>query len=258
MNWTSSSDFIRPKWRWSWVFLNRTLVLSGIQFTRHVIEFVVVETKQFVGSYGNAILSRQNCGQRSSMSAESRHLALVFFRANLQANIKMYTKLESRSMHFFGTCETRTAAQLRLPKKKGFARRKNENLVLCSSFSFHTYPKSAQNRIMSVYRLWRTVVPHLLQAKIVDRHQRAHQKLLLVAPTFTTGKIRIWYCTAVLLFARTQKVHRFRSQSPVHFDTGTCGKFARENYFLALWPKDMLSALQPPLLIIKSLHRDNQ
>ena len=41
---------------------NRTCVFSGIQFTRHIIEFVVVETKQIVSSNSNVILTRQTCG----------------------------------------------------------------------------------------------------------------------------------------------------------------------------------------------------
>jgi len=44
----------------------RTQILSGIQFTTHFIEFVVVETKRFVGSTVNVILMRQTCGQHSS------------------------------------------------------------------------------------------------------------------------------------------------------------------------------------------------
>jgi len=38
--------------RWGWVFLERTQILSGIQFTRHFMEFVFVEAKQFVGTVG--------------------------------------------------------------------------------------------------------------------------------------------------------------------------------------------------------------
>jgi len=62
--------------RWGWVFLERTRILSGIQFTTHFIEFLVVETKQFVGSSVNVILTRKPCGQRSSRAAESKHRAL--------------------------------------------------------------------------------------------------------------------------------------------------------------------------------------
>jgi len=62
--------------RWGWVFLERTRILSGIQFTMHFIEFFVVETKWFVGSTVNVILTRQTCGQRSSKAAESKRQAL--------------------------------------------------------------------------------------------------------------------------------------------------------------------------------------
>jgi len=62
--------------RWGWVFFELTQILSGIQFTTHFIEFFVVETKRFVGSTINVILTRQTCGQRSSRVAESKRRAL--------------------------------------------------------------------------------------------------------------------------------------------------------------------------------------
>jgi len=62
---------------WVWVFLPR--IVSWIQFTRHFTEFVVVETKQFVSSKINVILTRQTCRQRSSMSAGSKHQALEYY-----------------------------------------------------------------------------------------------------------------------------------------------------------------------------------
>jgi len=65
-----------PPLRWGWVFLERTRILSGIQFTTHFIEIFVVETKQFVGSFVHVILTRQPCGQRSSKAAESKRRAL--------------------------------------------------------------------------------------------------------------------------------------------------------------------------------------
>jgi len=49
---------------------------NGIQFTTHFIDFFVVETKRFVGSFVNVILTRQTCGQRSSRAAESNRRAL--------------------------------------------------------------------------------------------------------------------------------------------------------------------------------------
>ena len=48
--------------RWGGVFLERTRILSGIQFTKYFILFVVVKTKQYVSSNVNAvILTRQTC-----------------------------------------------------------------------------------------------------------------------------------------------------------------------------------------------------
>ena len=62
--------------RRGWVFLERTRILSGIQFTTHFIEIFVVETKRFVGGFVNLILTWQTCGQRSSKAAESKRQAL--------------------------------------------------------------------------------------------------------------------------------------------------------------------------------------
>jgi len=62
--------------RRGWVFLERTRILSGIQFTTHFIEIFVVETKQFVGNFVHVILTRQTCGQRLSKAAESKRRAL--------------------------------------------------------------------------------------------------------------------------------------------------------------------------------------
>jgi len=57
----------------------RTCVSSGIQFTRHFIEFVVVEMKQIVSSNSNVILTRQTNGQRSGMAAVGKRRALAFY-----------------------------------------------------------------------------------------------------------------------------------------------------------------------------------
>jgi len=64
------------KLEWGWVFLERTQILSGIQFTTHFIESFVMETKRFVCSSVYVILTRQTCSQRSSRAAESNHRAL--------------------------------------------------------------------------------------------------------------------------------------------------------------------------------------
>jgi len=61
---------------WGWVFLERTRILSGIQFTKYFIEIFVVEKKWFIGSFVHVILTRQTFGQRSSRVAESKRRAL--------------------------------------------------------------------------------------------------------------------------------------------------------------------------------------
>ena len=63
---SSSSISLFSTLRWGWVFLERTQILSGIQFTTYFIESFVV----------NVILTRQTCGQRSSRSAESKRRAI--------------------------------------------------------------------------------------------------------------------------------------------------------------------------------------
>ena len=65
--------------RWGWVFLERTRILSGIQFTTYFIEIFVLETKRFVGSFVHVILTRLTCGQRSSRATESKRWALGIY-----------------------------------------------------------------------------------------------------------------------------------------------------------------------------------
>jgi len=55
----------------------RTCEFSGIQFTRHFIELVLMETKQFVSSISDVILTRHTCGQRSGRVAASKRRALA-------------------------------------------------------------------------------------------------------------------------------------------------------------------------------------
>jgi len=73
---SSSSISLFSTLRWGWVFLERTQILSGIQFTTYFIESFVVETNRFVDSFVNVILTRQTCGQRSSRAAESKRRAI--------------------------------------------------------------------------------------------------------------------------------------------------------------------------------------
>jgi len=60
------------------VFFERTRDLSGIQFPKHSIKFVFVETNQVVGSDSNVILTRRTYHQRSSKAAGSKSRALAF------------------------------------------------------------------------------------------------------------------------------------------------------------------------------------
>ena len=58
--------------RQRWVWFERTRVFSGIQFTKHFIEFVFVETNEVIRSNSNVILTQQTCGQRSRRVAGSK------------------------------------------------------------------------------------------------------------------------------------------------------------------------------------------
>jgi len=94
-------------------------VISGIQFTKHFIEFVVGETNQLFGGNSNVNLTRQICGQRSGMAAGTPRPSgsILLFRTNLLyvPNIEMYRMVGSRSVHDFRTCKENAAAQCRLP-----------------------------------------------------------------------------------------------------------------------------------------------
>jgi len=74
---TQNSEILLTS-RQGWVLCERTCVFTGIQFTKHFIEFVLVETTQLFGCTVNVILTRQTCGHRSSRVAGSTHRALAF------------------------------------------------------------------------------------------------------------------------------------------------------------------------------------
>ena len=124
--------------RWGWVFLERTRILSEIQFTTYFIEIFVVETKRFVGSTVNVILTRQTCGQRWSRAAESKRRALGNYFSERICFIFPISKC--RRDWDLGLCTTSGLAfgePMRSgdsQKKKMFRRRKNRILPLrCSS-----------------------------------------------------------------------------------------------------------------------------
>ena len=53
--------------------------LGELQFTAPFIEFVFVETNRLLGSNANVILTRQKCGQRSSMAVASKRREITLY-----------------------------------------------------------------------------------------------------------------------------------------------------------------------------------
>ena len=115
--------------RCGWAFRERTRILSGIQFTTHFIKKFVVQTKRFVSSFVNVILTRQTCGQRSSRAAESKRRALGnYFSERI---CYMIIKSKCRGDQDLGLCTTSLLAfgdpqrNGKIRKKGVFRRRKN-------------------------------------------------------------------------------------------------------------------------------------
>jgi len=57
----------------------QTCVLNGIQFTKHFIEFVTVETNEKFFRISNVIFTRQTCCQRSSRAVGNKLRAVAFY-----------------------------------------------------------------------------------------------------------------------------------------------------------------------------------
>jgi len=129
--------------RWGWVFLERTRILSGIQFTTYLIEIFVVETKRFVGSFVHVILTRQTCGQRSSRAAESKCQTIGNYFSEQICYMFLISKC--RGDRDLGLCTTSVLA-FEEPQRNGkiweknvFWRKKNRILPLrCGSPSAST------------------------------------------------------------------------------------------------------------------------
>jgi len=126
--------------RWGWVFLERTQILSGILFTTYFIEFFVVETKRFVGSTVDVILTRQTCGQRSSKAAESKRRLGALGNYFSERICYMFLLSKYRGDWDLGLCTTSGLAfgepqrSGNFWKKNVFRRRKNQILPLrCGS-----------------------------------------------------------------------------------------------------------------------------
>ena len=100
--------------RWGWTFLERTWILSGIQFTRHCIVFVVVETTRFVGSNVNMILTQQTCSQRWSRAAGGKRRALALYFGVRICHVFLISKYRVES--HLGLCTTSVLAN-RIPPR---------------------------------------------------------------------------------------------------------------------------------------------
>ena len=128
---------------WGWVFLERTRILSGIQFTTYFIENFVVETKRFVGRTVHVILTRRTCGQRSSRAAESKRRAIGNYFSERICYMFLISKC--RGDQDLGLCTTpvlafgERSAMAKSEEKNVFWRRENRILPLrCGSSNAST------------------------------------------------------------------------------------------------------------------------
>jgi len=102
------------------VFSKWTCVFSGIQFTRHFIEFVVVETKQIISSNSHVILTRQTCCQSSGMAAGGKRRAVAFHSSVRICYMFLMSKCRGESD--LGLCMTSVLAK-RMPLRSADVRR---------------------------------------------------------------------------------------------------------------------------------------
>jgi len=146
--------------RRGWVFLERTWIHSGIQFTTHFIEIFVVQTKRFIGSPLNVILTRQTCSQRSSRAAESIRRALGnHFSERIYYMFLMSKCREDRDL---GLCTFWVLAKreaLRNAKYRFFLRAKHvfsrkSPLRSCSFFVSTQKVHTPGSSLLYILRLW--------------------------------------------------------------------------------------------------------
>ena len=121
--------------KWGWVFLKRTRIFTGIQFTRHCIEFIVVKTNKMVRSNSNVILTRQTCGKRSSMVAGSKRRVLAFhFSVRI---LYVFLMSKCRGVSDLGLC-TFLVITKRMQLRSGDFRFKNTFYrIICRKLPLH-------------------------------------------------------------------------------------------------------------------------
>jgi len=124
--------------RWGWVFLERTRILGGIQFTTHFINFFVVETKRSVSSTVNVVLTLRTCGLRTSRAMDRKCRVIKNYSSFSKRICHTFLILNCRGDWDLGWCtfwvlakENRCAMAT---SKKIVARWKNQNLAFCNSF----------------------------------------------------------------------------------------------------------------------------
>ena len=133
-------------------------ILSGIQFTTHFIEIFVVETKRFVGTFVNVILTWQTCGQRSSRAAEGKRRALGnHFSERI---CYMFLRSKCRGEGDLGLCTTSGLAfgEPQRSGDKNVSRRRNIEFwliftikdVLNPNFFFTIWVEPAQPQFLSL------------------------------------------------------------------------------------------------------------
>ena len=122
LKWVKIRQHFSSELRWGWAFLKRKRILSRFQFSRLFIEFVLVETKQSVGSNPNMILTRQTYGQLSSTASGSTRWALAFYFSIPICYMFLISKHRSKSD--LGLCTTSVLLK-RIPLRIGEFRLKN-------------------------------------------------------------------------------------------------------------------------------------
>jgi len=133
--------------RWGWVLFEWTCEFVGIQFTKHFIKFVFVETNQLIDSNSNVILTRQTCGHCSSRVAGSKHRALAFrFSVRIWY---MFWISKCRGEWDLGVCMTSVLAKRMRLRSADFQRILrpntflNRNSALCGRILFDKYQSYA-------------------------------------------------------------------------------------------------------------------
>jgi len=133
--------------RWGWVFSRRTRILRGIQCTTHLIDFFVVETKQFIGSSGKWSWRCKPAASARAGLAESLSKRRALENYFSERICYMFRMSKCRGdwdlgYYMFGV-QKKTAAHWRLPKKNVF--RPQEKLIFCVMWNATKFSRTSLN-----------------------------------------------------------------------------------------------------------------